>query len=134
MKTFLGNPYSVCAFLCVLQICKEVAAPTSFVLEQGQPNLSFVKGILEAMMDAGECVASVTSAKKSDFIELHPADFVSHCASSYLEHKPWLERLCAAGRLSHGHIDEQMLKNAAPEVTAIVKKARSQRLRAKRSR
>ena len=83
MKTVLGNPYSVGAFLCALKICDIVRAPTAFVLEQGQPNLRWVKEILEAMMDFGEPISSVTSAKKKDFIELHPADFVSHAACSH---------------------------------------------------
>ena len=93
MKSFMGNPYAICAFICAMQICQQVnSLSTSFVFEQGQPNFDFVKRILDSMMDSGEfCIASVTGAKKSDFIELHPGDFVSHCASSY--DKPPLQRL-----------------------------------------
>lgn len=134
MKTFLGNPYSVCAFLCALKICGTVQAPTAFVLEQGQPNLRWVKEILEVMMNVGEPISSVTSAKKEDFIELHPADFVSHAACFYQEHHSWLERLSNADRLFHADITAEALQNAAPMITAILKRAKNQRLKAKRNR
>ena len=99
--------------------------------EQGQPNFEFVKRILDAMMDSGEyCLASVASAKKANFIELHAADFVSHCASSH--EKPPLQRLFNAGLLKHGHVTEQILRDTGPSVTAIVKKAKYERLMAKR--
>jgi len=132
IKSFIGNSYAVCAFLCAMQICEEVKnAPTAFVYEQGQPNFEFVKRILDAMVDSGDgCITSVTGEKKADFIELHAADFVSHCASSY--EKPLLQRLFNAGLLKHGHITEQILKDAGRTVTAIVKKAQNERLKAKR--
>jgi hypothetical protein len=83
MKSHMGNAYAICAFECVLSICREMNTPTSFVLERGQPNFGFVQKLLLEMLDAGDnCIASVTPAKKADFIELHTADFVSHCASS----------------------------------------------------
>jgi hypothetical protein len=134
MKSFIGNSYAVCAFLCAMQICEEVKnVPISFAYEQGQPNFEFVKRILDAMIDSGDhCIASVTAVKKADFTELHPADFVSHCASSY--EKPPLQRLFNAGLLKHGHITDQILRDAGPKVTAIVKKARNERLKAKRQR
>ena len=134
LKTFAGNTYAVCVFLCALGICTEVNnEPVSFVLERGQPNIAFVKRIMEDMMDAGEfCIASVATARKEEFIELHPADFVSHLASSH--DKPWLEHLMEAGRLKHGHITEQMIREASPEVTALVGRARHERNKAKRTR
>jgi hypothetical protein len=133
MKSFMGNPYAISSFICAMQICGKVNVPTSFVFEQGQPNFDFVKRTLDYMMDSGEfCIASVTGAKKPDFIELHPADFVSHCASSY--DKPPLERLFDAHLLKHGHIGEQELRDVAPHATMIVKRAKNQRLKAKRER
>lgn len=135
MKSFMGNPYALCAFQCVLSICEEVHKPTSFVLEQGQPNLSFVKGILEYMMDAGTaCVSAVASAKREDFIELHPADCASHCASFVRDHEDWLQRLMDAKLLKHGHITEEIIRDIAPEATAIVNRAKNERLKAKRNR
>jgi hypothetical protein len=132
MKSFIGNTYAVCAFLCAMQICEEVGnAPTSFVYEQGQPNLEFVKRVLDAMRISGDYgVASVTGAKKEDFIELHAADFVSHCASTH-ETLP-LQRLLGRSLLKHGHITEQMLRDVGPSVTKLVKSVKNDRLKAKR--
>lgn len=134
MKSHLGNPYAICAFECVLLICREVNCPTSFVLERGQPNFAFVDKLLLDMLDAGDnCIASITPAKKTDgFIELHAADFVSYCASS--NDKPWLQRLFDAHRLKHGHIREKQLEAIGPELAELIKKARRERLKAKRRR
>lgn len=134
MKSFVGNSYAICAFLCAMQICQEInGVPVSFAYELGQPNFNFVKRILEAMMDSGEySMASVVGAKKVDFIELHPADFVSHCASGYK--KEPLQRLFNAQLLKHGHISEEMLREAGVAVTGFVRKARNERLNAKKAR
>lgn len=131
MKSFIGNPYAVCALLCAMQICEEVKnAPISLVYEHGQPNFEFVKRILDAMNDCGDfSITSVTGAKKTDFIELHAADFASHCAST--NDKPPLQRLFDARLLKHGHITEQMLKDVGPAATEVVRKARHERLKAK---
>src|SRR5579884_591760 len=118
---------------CAMQICEQVKEPTAFVIEQGQPNLAFVEKIMQAMIESGDsCMTSVRSAKKADFIELHPADFVSHCASSY--DKPFLERLFKAKLLKHGHITQRVLAETAPEVSRIIRRARNIRLKAKPSR
>ena len=134
MRSSIGNPYAVCAFLCAMQICEEVNNELiSIVYEQGQPNFEFVKRILDAMSDAGDCsIGSVTSAKKSDYIELHAADFVSHCSSSH--EKPPLQRLFDAGLLKHGHVTTQMLTEIGPMLMRIMKRARHERLKAKRQR
>lgn len=133
MKSFMGNPYAICSFICAMQICQEVNTPTSFVFERGQPNFDFVKRIFDAMMDSGEyCIASVTGAKKEDFIELHAADFVSHIASS--GDAPHVQRLFDAHLLKHGHIGEEVLRNTAPQVTMVVNQAKRQRQKAKRER
>lgn len=116
LKTAVGNPYSVCAFLCAIQICAQVNVPVSVVLEQGQPNLGFVKSILEDMMDSGEwSIATVASAKKTDFIELHTADFLSHIASSH--DTAWMQRLFDQGRHKYGHVTEEMLRETSTKVT-----------------
>ncbi len=133
VKSYLGNPYAICAFMCVMEICALVQTPTAIVLEQGQPNLSFVRRILEDMMDAGRvCISSVSAAKKTDFVELHPADFVSHCGSTHDTH--WLQKLMDVGRLKHGHVTREMLTRTAPQLSAMVSTARRERLKAKRRR
>jgi hypothetical protein len=133
MLSRAGNEYSMCAFQCVLSICKAVASPTAFVLEQGQPNLEFVLKTLLYMLDSGDtCISSVTPGQKSDFIELHPADFVSHLASS--NDKPWLQKLMDIHRLKHGHIGAKSLADIGPELKAIIAKAKRERIKAKRQR
>lgn len=133
VKSRLGNCYALCAFECVLGICDETKAPTAFVLEQGQPNFPFVMNLLLYMLDANTtCMSSVTPANKADFIELHAADFISHCASTW--DKPWLQRLLDAHRLKHGHIGEKQLDGVGPELKALISKARREREEAKRER
>lgn len=134
LKTALGNPYSISAFLCVVAICREVGDKrVSFVLEEGQPNLQWVNEVLQAMVnDDRWCIASVTAAKKTDFIELHAADFVSHISSAH--EKEWLEKLFDAGRLKMGHITEEMIRDSGPQVTELFRRARHLRNKAKSER
>ncbi len=126
LQTAAGNAYSCCALLCVGHICSKLAKKTAFVLEAGQPNIGAVKNVVEAMMmrEPEEwCVGSVASAKKSEFIELHTADFVSHICSSY--DKPWMGVLFELEILEHGHLTKEQLEEASLKVTALfqVKKA-----------
>jgi hypothetical protein len=128
-----GNEYAMCAFQCVLSICKEVGAPTAFVLEQGQPNLNYVLKTLLYMLESGEtCISSVTPARKADFIELHPADFVAHLASS--GDRQWLDKLAAIHRLKRGDIPSDTLDNVGKELDILIAKAKRERARAKRER
>jgi hypothetical protein len=130
MKSFMGNPYALCSFICAMQICEEVNGSTSFVFERGQPNFEFVERILSAMMDSGEYrIASITGAIKGDFIELHPGDMVSHCGSSWK--KPILQRLFDCHLLKHGHLEKEKLRAVAPELTKLVHRARRERMKVK---
>ena len=124
LQTAVGNAYSCCTLLCAGRIGACVPKKTAFVLEAGQPNLGAVKNVLEALLDSGECwVGSVASAKKSDFIELQTADFVSHICSSY--DKPWMGTLFELDILEHAHLTRETLEEASLKVTALfqVKKA-----------
>ena len=133
MLSRLGNEYAMCAFQCVLSICKDVGSPTSFVLEQGQPNFEYVLKTLLYMLDSGEtCISSVTPAKKADFIELHPADFVAHLASS--GDRQWLDKLADIHRLKRGDIPSDTLIMVGQELACIIAKAKRERARAKRER
>ena len=128
-KSFVGNPYAVCTFLTTLTICERTNQKTAFVLEQGQPNLEYVKRTIENMMDDGGWqIASVASAKKADFIELHPADFASHLSSSH--DKPWMQRLFDSGRLHHGHVTREALYVACEEITKLISRAKRERKKA----
>jgi hypothetical protein len=85
------------------------------------------------MLDSGEtCMSSVTPANKADFIELHPADVVSHLASS--NDKPWLQKLMTIHRLKHGHIEGKSLAAVGPELKRMIAQAKRERNRAKRER
>lgn len=124
LHTAVGNAYSCCTLLCAGEIGSRVSKKTAFVVEAGQPNLAAVKNVLEALMNSGEeWMGTVTSAKKSDFIELHAADFVSHICSTY--DKPWMGTLFELGILGHAHLDRETLEEASLKVTALfqVKKA-----------
>ncbi|HET6144217.1 MAG TPA: hypothetical protein VFE02_11970 [Candidatus Acidoferrales bacterium] len=130
-KTAIGNPYSVCAFLCILHICVKVQdSTTAFVLEEGQPNLGFVKEILEMFMATGRVrISAVASAKKTDFIELHAADFVSHIASAH--ETEWMQKLFDADRLEHGHVTKQLIAENSPRVTELFRQAKHARKKLK---
>jgi len=133
MLSRAGNEYSMCAFQCVLSICKEVGVPTAFVFEQGQPNLNFVLETLLYMLDSGgTCISSITPAKKSDFIELHPADFVSHLASS--NDNPWLQKLMDIHKLKRGHIKAKTLADIGPELKKMIATAKQKRAQARKRR
>ena len=133
MISQLGNEYSLCAFECALGICRFADSPTAFVFEQGQPNFKFVMGVLLDMLDAGDTrISSVTPARKEDFIELHPADFVSHLASSH--DKPWLQKLFDLHRLKHAYIEDRMLSELGPQLKQMIAKARRERQKAREKR
>jgi hypothetical protein len=132
-RTAFGNSYSMCALLCATQICEEVhPRRVSFTLEHGQPNLSFVKGVLEEMIGLKEWrVAAVAEAGKGDFIELHPPDFLSHLNSTHDVH--WLQRLFFSGRARQGHVTAEAIENVSPQVTELIRKMRAKR-KAERNR
>jgi hypothetical protein len=130
LKTVAGNPYSTCALSCALKICETVSPRrVSFFIEQGQPNVDFVRSTLKGLIASDWKVASVAVVKKNDFIELHTADFVSHIASS--RDSPWLNRLFDSDRLLHGHITEKDIAEVAPNITKLFHKSRAQRKAAK---
>jgi hypothetical protein len=135
-KTALGNDYAACALLCTVEICKEVhPLYSSFVLEAGQPNVGFIKEILEYIMEHGapeQLIAAVASAQKEQFIELQCADFVSHIASSY--DKPWMKKLFDLGLLKHLHVTRDHLEKSAPQVTNLIRELRVIRKKIKNSK
>ena len=124
MKTAVGNAYSVCTLLCARSLCdKEGSRRVSFVLEDGQPNLAFVRGVLEHMkLEKPQRVVAVTVARKGDYVELHTADFLSHIASTY--DRAWMERLFSTGRLFHAHVTEEIIRTTVPEISEIYRRAR----------
>lgn len=126
-KTALGNAYSCCALSCVAEMCSGITPEkAAFVLEAGQPNLGFVKGILESMINSQKwCVGSVASAQKAQFIELHTADFVSHICSTY--ERVWVGKLFDLKILRHAHLTLENLEYAAPRVTSLFRASKAMR-------
>jgi hypothetical protein len=128
-RSSLGNAYSLCALLCATDIAERVyPMRVSFVFENGQPNVGFVKAILEtAMLEARDWVhiASVATALKDEFIELHAADFFSHVISTH--NSPWIHRFGALDRMLFGHVTSERIEKIAPQIKSLIAKARVMR-------
>ena len=129
LKTAIGNPYAACTLLCAATICGNVLPrPVAFVLESGQPNLTFVKQLLEQMMGAGYPdwrISAVASARKEEFIELQCADFVSHISSSY--DKRWMGKLFEHKILQHAHLTQDNLEYISYVSTQVFRQAKAMR-------
>jgi hypothetical protein len=75
------------------------------------------------MMGAGDLpLGSVTAAPKENYIEFHPADFVSHCATT--QDIEWLKRLADGKRLRHAHLTGEALIEASQKIGPLIEKAR----------
>jgi hypothetical protein len=132
-KSSMGNCYAVCSFVCALAICDRIGSQRlSIVLEQGQPNIDFVKRMLEFMMYKDfACIAAVATARKSDFIELHAGDFASHLGST--NDKPWMQRLFDSKRLAMTYINQEHIVRTSATVKSLIRLARAARRREKRN-
>src|SRR5271163_2358873 len=100
-KTGLGNAYAVCALSCAIAVCKFCRArdlgKIAFVIEEGQPNVGFVRSALEYMMSRDRfTIASVAVAKKKDFVQLCTADFLAYSRTS---DDAWYQELLNTGRI-----------------------------------
>ena len=129
-RSTLGNAYAASTFSCAIAVCdaaqEKGIGKVSFILEQGQPNLRFVKEVLESMLDTGDTrVASVSSANKNDFVELHTADFASHVASSYK--RAWLEKLVERCNLKHCHHKPETFIEVSDVIKRLISRAREAR-------
>ena len=136
IKAHLGNAYAVAAFLCAAAICGKAQqivsnARISFVLEDGQPNIEWVRRLLIMMM-AEYPIASVTVAKKTDFPHLHPADFLAHTRAT--TDKRWLDRLFAKALVNEIPIDGNALAQAAAKVSAFMKRYRNQKAKERKEK
>ena len=136
-KSQLGNAYAVATFSCAMAVCdaakEKGIGSVSFVVEHGQPNVEFVKKVLESMLDTGDtCIASVASAKKSEFAELHTADFAAHVASAYK--RSWLQTLIDRCQLRHCHHQPETFVEVSAAVRKLISLARKQRFVAKKNK
>ena len=106
LKSGLGNPYALCALASVIGVCKfcrtKDLGRVKFFIESGQPNVNYVNRAIQHMQTKERFgIASVTVAKKKDFVQLCTADFVAH---SYTSDPEWYQRLFKSGRLSQDHV------------------------------
>jgi hypothetical protein len=63
-------------------------------VESGQPNTEWIERVLKALSFTDEfkhSIAAVAVAKKSDFVQLHTADFFAHTWST--QDRIWMPRL-----------------------------------------
>jgi len=135
-KSAIGNAYAACASTCALKIAELARTrdlgPVAFVLEDGQPNVAFVRGAIERMIgDEQFNVAAVAVARKKDFIPLQTADLLAHCAGTNQEE--WLAAMTGdgPGKVFHGHMDEHMLIEASKELEELARHHRHRKQQAK---
>jgi hypothetical protein len=136
IKAHLGNAYAVGAFLCAVIICDKAQAivsnaRVSFVLEDGQPNIDWVRRMLISMM-LEYPIASVTVAQKSDFPQLHPADFLAH--SRAITDTPWLNRLFGNAQVNEIAVDGKTIADTSAQVARFMKRYRGQKMKERRTR
>jgi hypothetical protein len=136
MKAHLGNPYAISTFLCVSAMCEKAQqvvrnARISFVVEEGQPNLEWVRKTMLAMMQEFP-IASVTTAKKTEFPQLHPADFLAHSRAT--SDPRWMTRLFANKCVNEIPINGDTIKAASDDAEALLRRYRHQKAKQRRER
>jgi len=134
-RSTVGNQYAACTYGCAMKLCglaKRLSmGPVAVVIEDGQPNVEFVVRTLGLLIGSTHNVASVTIAKKSDFLPLQTADFLAHCGATY--QRDWLEILIGegAGRAYHGHYDKRALQRISRGIDNLWKRAKHQKQQAR---
>jgi hypothetical protein len=133
VRTVMGNAYAAGTLLCATVICDNLQPKrVSFSIEDGQPNTDFIRRVLEGLKKEKHlAIAAVATVEKSDFIELHTADFVSHIASTF--DNAWLQRLINLRQLSHQHLFGSGVADASPKVTRMFQRRRAMRKAARRT-
>jgi len=137
MKSNMGNAYALAVFLCVVGICKLVSAENenarvAFVLEDGQPNVSWVQRLLLAFMAEYPTIASVTVVSKGSTPQLHPADFLAHSRNT--TDTPWMNRLFAKGRAREMPIEAELFARTSEEVRRLLRENRRRKAKEKLAR
>lgn len=137
-KSQMGNAYAICTFACALGICKYLQAnklgKVAFVIEAGQPNVEWVRGVLEHLQARQEFrgtdlgITAVATAKKQDFIQLCTADFLVHSRTSDPD---WFERLHDTGKVWQEHITAEKLAGLSEHLGELSKSYRRAKLKNK---
>ena len=127
MKSNLGNAYAAAMFLCVVGICELVSAENdnariAFVIEDGQPNASWVQRLLLSFMAEHPTIASVTITSKGNMPHLYPADFLAHSRST--TDTPWMDKLFTKGRCREMPIDAEIFVQTSEEVKRLLRENR----------
>jgi hypothetical protein len=135
-RNVMGNAYAMCAYACAIGVCrfarKKKLGKVAFIIEDGQPNIDFVREVLEHMKAKEHFgIASVATASKKDFVQLCTADFLAHSRTSDEE---WFERLDDTGRISVARITPHALGKMSEDVTQNLEKMRHQKLLLKKQR
>ena len=134
VQSKVGNAYGAATLLCATDICDETKPRrVSFSIEQGQPNVDFVRSVLEGLrVEKHLAIAEVATVGKEDFIELHTADFASHIVSCY--EAEWAQRLINSQRLAVKILPERAIAQASVEVKKWINQARAIRRALSRDR
>jgi hypothetical protein len=132
-RSVMGNAYALCTFACAIGVCKFARdnglGEVTFVIESGQPNIEWVKEVLEYMKARERFgITSVTVAKKKDFVQLCTADFLAHSRSCEPE---WYRRLFATDRVSDGHLKSAKLKDICQQIEEGLSDMKRKRFRTK---
>ncbi len=135
-KSVMGNAYAACTFVCALEICKRAKEmgykSVSFTVESGQPNSKFVERILSSMIYYPPVdIAGVMTAKKTEFLPLHAADFLSHVYSTH--EREWLEYLMRSHKVKQTIIQPDNLKEVSALIRDLFNQKRALMARNKRS-
>jgi hypothetical protein len=97
----------------------------AFVIEDGQPNIEFVRETLEYMRTKERYgIASVAVAGKKDFVQLCTADFLAHSRTSDQE---WFDRLYDTGRVSHDQVTAAKIVRMSRQITEGLRRMKHER-------
>lgn len=128
------DAYGICAYVCALEISNYARIKNlgrvAMVLEAGQPNDKRVTSALNEMIaDPDFLIASVSLAKKEEFIQLHVPDFISHICSTG---NPWFEILLNSGGIRHISTNKKAFEAFSGDLRRLIAKNKAERRRAKR--
>lgn len=137
VKNFLGNAYAVATSICVAQMCRLIKSQNlghvSIFFEDGQPNSEWVERVLKMMMeDPSHGIAAVGRAKKTDFTQLHTADFLAHSRS--VTDIQWMDRLFAGKRVWEQTTDHEIWLSASASIEKVVRQYRRAKSEARKKK
>jgi hypothetical protein len=127
-RTHLGNMYSACAFMCVIESCKWAKenrkGQVGFFIEAGQPNDTYVEKVLKNYMaeDNQLDISSVTLVRK-DFHPLATADFLSHICS--VNDYAWQDNIDAIGNHFRSDMTKKQLEDSSKLIKDLIVKQRN---------